>query len=289
MAGISPVAARLAAVGRRVLVLDGAVGTIVGGNPPDAVTLTDPDRVAALHARYLEAGADVLTTNTFQATSIAQQARGSALQTRTINIAAARLARSAVDAFAAPDPESRALVAGSIGPARGDRERVRAAYYEQADALIAGGVDLLLVETAVAAAQAADALTAIRDVSRTVPVVVSATIDRRGLLPSGETVTAFYGAVAEFAPAIVGLNCGVGVAGMRPALEELARAARCPVSCHPSAGLPGADGSYPEGPEAFAAAVGSLVGAGLAQIVGGCCGTGPAHTRALRNTLEVRS
>ena len=289
MANARGLAHRLAQLERRPLILDGAVGTALGGTNPDALTLTAPARVLALHTEYLDAGADLLTTNTFQATSLAQHAHALAGDAHQINTAAARLARAAADAFATRSGRSGALVAGAIGPVRGEPERVRDACRDQAEALIAGGVDLLLVETVVAATQAANTLAAIREVSRGIPIMVSATIDRNGRLPSGETVSAFHDAVAAFAPSSVGLNCGVGAAGMRGALEELALAARCPVSCHPSAGLPGADGRYPEGPEAFAATVASFIEAGLAQIVGGCCGTSAAYIRALRSKLEVRS
>ena len=315
MAAASPLPRLLALLARRVVRLDGAMGTMLGGANPDALVLTAPARVSRVHAAYLAAGADIVRTSTFRATSLAQQPYGLADRVRDLNTAAVRLARSAADAQAGGS--ERPFVAGVLGPIRGGTAEVLAAYREQAEALLAGGADLLLVETAVATSQALLALAALADVSRDIPVMVSATIDAAGRLPSGETVTAFHDAVhdavrdpahdaardavhasaagtgAAALPATgrgairgipllsVGLNCGVGARGMRHALEELAGVARRPVSCHPSAGLPDARGVYPEDAGLFAATLAQFAADGLVGIVGGCCGTTPAYISAL--------
>ncbi|HUD80896.1 MAG TPA: methionine synthase [Streptosporangiaceae bacterium] len=298
----------------RILILDGAWGTmlqtaglaprdyrgeIFGEHPhdvagdPDVLNLTRPDLVLDIHRRYLAAGADITTTNTFTATSIGQADYGLEGSVRDMNLAGARLARQAADEASAADG-SRRLVAGSVGPLnvtlslspRVDDpayrtvtfDRVRSAYAEQMSALAEGGADLLLVETIFDTLNAKAAIAAARDVAPQLPLWISVTIvDLSGRTLSGQTVEAFWTSIGHAQPLIVGVNCSLGAAELRPHVEELSRLAGTYVSSHPNAGLPNAFGGYDEQPHETAALLREFAEAGTVNIVGGCCGTTPAH------------
>ncbi len=293
----------------RILVLDGAWGTmlqtaglaardyrgeIFGEHPrdvagdPDALNLTRPDVVLDIHRQYLAAGADITTTNTFTATSIGQADYGLAASVRDMNLAGARLARQAADEAGGK------LVAGSVGPLnitlslspRVDDpsyrtvtfDQVHAAYAEQIGALAEGGVDLLLIETIFDTLNAKAAIAAARDVAPQLPLWISVTIvDLSGRTLSGQTVEAFWTSVEHAQPLIVGVNCSLGAAEMRPHVEELSRLAGTYVSSHPNAGLPNAFGGYDQQPHETAALLRGYADAGAVNVVGGCCGTTPAH------------
>ena len=308
------------ALAERILVLDGATGTMqqayglaeeafrgqrfAGHNAAlkgngDVLSLTRPDVVAAVHRAYLEAGADVVSTNTFSATSIAQAEYGLERAVRDMNLAAADLARQAADAFAA-DGRPR-WVAGVLGPTNrsasispdvadpGARnvyfEDLAAAYGEAAQALVDGGVDFIMIETVFDTLNAKAALFALDEVfaaSGRLPVMVSGTIvDASGRTLSGQTPEAFWTSIRHAEPLIVGLNCALGPAALRPHVEALAAVASTFVSVHPNAGLPNAFGGYDETAEEMAAIVGDFIDRGWVNLVGGCCGTTPEHIRAL--------
>ena len=298
------------ALDQRILVLDGAWGTILQGaglspadyrgelfrdhprdvtGDPDVLNLTRPDVVLDFHRQYLAAGADITTTNTFTATRIGQADYGLEAAVRDINLAGARLARQAAD-----EAGRAAYVAGSVGPLNVtlslsprvddpayrtvDFDRVYAAYAEQIGALADGGVDLLLIETIFDTLNAKAAIAAARDVAPHVPLWLSVTIvDLSGRTLSGQTVEAFWTSVQHAQPLIVGVNCSLGAAEMRPHVEELARLAGTYVSSHPNAGLPNAFGGYDQQPHETAALLRGFAEAGLVNIAGGCCGTTPEH------------
>ena len=332
----SPEHALRAAAQRRILVLDGGYGSILqqeglteddfhGEGPVwaehretalkgnfDLLGLTRPDVVAGVHRAYLEAGADILTTNSFSATSIAQTDYGTQGLVREINLAAARVAREVADEVGAATGRPR-WVAGSLGPTNRtaslspDVERpelrtvtytqLRDAYAEQAEALLEGGADLLMVETVFDTLNAKAALHAIADVQQArdragtppVPVMLSGTItDASGRTLSGQTPEAFA-VSTEHAPLLsVGLNCALGAEAMRPHLRELGSAATAGTltSVHPNAGLPNAFGGYDDTPEEMAQVLGEMAREGLLNIVGGCCGTTPEHIRAIADAVE---
>jgi 5-methyltetrahydrofolate--homocysteine methyltransferase len=276
----------------RIAVLDGAVGTMLTGVVNrDGLALSHPDRVARVHEAYLEAGADIVSTNTFRATSIAQAAHGLGARAYDLNVAAARLARGAADEWSRRSRGRPRLVAGIVGPARAPAEALRDAYSQQLRGLIDGGADLLLFETIVDTRAAGAAVAAIAtEFERrraSLPVMFSATTDRQGRLPSGETLEAFVEAVRDARPWSVGVNCSEGVRGMRSRIEELARSWDSWISCHPSAGLPDAAGVYGDRPEDLARVLEQLAQAGLVNIVGGCCGTTPEYTRAIHAAVET--
>ncbi|MDR0535820.1 MAG: homocysteine S-methyltransferase family protein [Puniceicoccales bacterium] len=279
----------------------------------DVLVLTQPDAVRETHRDYFEAGADITKTNTFSATRVAQAEYGLGDVAREINFEAARLA-----AAAAREAEEKALsagaprecwVAGDVGPTGrtlslsrdvddpGAREitfdELREAYREQAAALLEGGADLLLLETIFDTLNAKAALFAFDEEFAArgwrVPVIISGTLaDQSGRTLTGQTTEAFWNSVRHARPLAVGMNCAMGAAAMRPFIEELAAKADCLVSCHPNAGLPDplAPGGFPEGPEDTAMALREFSRAGLVNILGGCCGTTPAHIRAIRRATE---
>ena len=311
-----------AAAAERILVLDGAMGTLIqqyalseaefrgarfaghgrdlrGDN--DLLSLTRPDIISAIHAAYLDAGADVIETNTFNATAISQADYGLAGLAREMNVAAARLARAAADAAEARDGRPR-WVAGALGPtnrtasispdvadagARNVRfEELRAVYMEAAGGLIEGGADLLLVETIFDTLNAKAAIFALEEVFETtglrLPVMLSGTIvDLSGRTLSGQTPEAFWYSVRHARPWSIGLNCALGAAALRPFVAELGRVADVRVTAYPNAGLPNELGGYDEAPDQTAGVLAGFARDGLVNLVGGCCGTTPAHVRAV--------
>jgi 5-methyltetrahydrofolate--homocysteine methyltransferase len=304
---------------RRVAVLDGAWGTMlqsanltpadyrddrlrnhprdVTGNP-DLLNLTRPDLILDIHRRYLAAGADITTTNTFTATRISQADYGLEALVPELNRRGARLAREAAD------EAGGRFVAGSVGPLnvtlsfspRVDDpayravsfDEVRSAYAEQIRWLAEGGVDLLLIETIFDTLNAKAAIAAARDVAPDLPLWISvAVIDRSGRTLSGQTVEAFWRSVEHARPLIVGLNCGaLDAAEMRPYIAELSRLAGTYTAAHPNAGLPNAFGGYDQTPAETAALVTEFVTAGLVNVVGGCCGTTPAHISGIASSVR---
>src|SRR5688500_2687781 len=218
----------------------------------DELVLSHPDRVARVHEAYLEAGADIISTNTFRATSIAQAVHGLGTRAYDLNVTAARLARGAADEWSRRSPERPRFVAGIVGPARAPTEALRDAYSQQVRGLIDGGADLLLFETIVDTRTARAAIAAIANEferrGASLPVMFSATTNQQGRLPSGETLEAFVAAVHDAQPLSVGVNCSEGVREMLPQIEELARYWDSWISCHPSAGLPDAAGLYGDRP-----------------------------------------
>jgi 5-methyltetrahydrofolate--homocysteine methyltransferase len=300
-------------LGQRILVLDGAWGTALQAagltardyrgdrfcdhprdltGDPDLLNLTRPDVILGLHRRYTAAGADIVTTNTFTATRIGQADYGLEAVVAEMNLQGARLARQAAD------EAGGRLVAGSVGPLnvtlslspRVDDpafrtvsfDQVRDAYAEQIGALADGGVDLLLIETIFDTLNAKAAIAAAREVAPQLPLWISVTIvDLSGRTLSGQTVEAFWTSVEHADPLVVGVNCSLGAKEIRPHVEELARLAHVYTSCHPNAGLPNAFGGYDEQPADTSRLLRGFAEAGLVNIVGGCCGTGPAHTEQI--------
>ena len=284
---------------QRILILDGAMGTMIGekmgkvGNS-DELNLTHPDVIAGIHRQYLEVGADIITTNTFSAQRISQADYHMEEQARQMALAGARIARQCADEFASPDKPR--FVAGSIGPTNKtcsmspdvsnpalrelDYDTLYDAYYEEADALIEGGVDALLIETVfdtLNAKVAIDAsLHAMQRRGREVPLMVSMTVsDLAGRTLSGQTLDAFLASMSPYPLFSVGLNCSFGATQMIPYLRQLARKAPYYISAYPNAGLPNALGLYDETPESMAPKMGEMVDEGLVNIIGGCCGTTP--------------
>ena len=284
---------------QRILILDGAMGTMIGekmgkvGNS-DELNLTHPDVIAGIHRQYLEVGADIITTNTFSAQRISQADYHMEEQARQMALAGARIARQCADEFASPDKPR--FVAGSIGPTNKtcsmspdvsnpalrelDYDTLFDAYYEEADALIEGGVDALLIETVfdtLNAKAAIDAsLHAMQRRGREVPLMVSMTVsDLAGRTLSGQTLDAFLASMSPYPLFSVGLNCSFGATQMIPYLRQLARKAPYYISAYPNAGLPNALGLYDETPESMAPKMGEMVDEGLVNIIGGCCGTTP--------------
>jgi len=309
---------------QRLVILDGAMGTMIQrlgltqeqyrgerfrDHPRDVkgnnelLNLTQPKLIADIHAAYLASGVDLIETNTFGATTIAQEDYDMAPLAREMNLAAARLARAACDQYSTP--RQPRYVAGALGPtprtasispdvndpgARNiDFEQLRAAYLEQALALIEGGADLLLVETIFDTLNAKAALFAIDQAfeqsGERLPLIISGTVtDASGRLLSGQTVTAFWYSVRHAAPLAIGLNCALGAALMRPYVEELAKAAPDTfISCYPNAGLPNpmSETGFDETPEVTSRLLRDLASEGLLNIIGGCCGTTPGHIGAI--------
>ncbi|MEV7007790.1 methionine synthase [Streptosporangium sp. NPDC051022] len=295
---------------RRVVVLDGAWGSLLQGasltpadyrgdrfgdhpwdvtGDPDLLNLTRPDLVLDVHRRYLAAGADITTTNTFTATSVGQADYGLQAYVREMNLRGAQLARQAAD------EAGGRFVAGSVGPLNVTLslspkvedpsyravsfDEVREAYAEQIEGLAAGGVDLLLIETIFDTLNAKAAIAAAREVAPDLPLWISVTIvDLSGRTLSGQTVQAFWSSIEHADPLVVGVNCSLGAEEMRPHLAELSRLADTYTACHPNAGLPNAFGGYDQTPEETAHLLGEFAASGMANIVGGCCGTTPEHT-----------
>ena len=311
----------------KILVLDGAMGTMIqafeldenkfrgkrfqdhplplrGNN--DLLTLTQPGIIAGIHRDFLEAGADLVETNTFNATSISQADYGTERLVRELNFEAARLAKEQADIFTASDPDKPRFVVGSLGPTnrtaslspdvnRPDYrnvtfEELRQSYAEAVTGLVEGGSDLLMVETIFDTLNCKAALVAIDDVFTNfgfrLPVMISGTItDASGRTLSGQTVAAFWHSVRHAKPACIGLNCALGATELRPWLLELSKVAECPVSVHPNAGLPNELGEYDDTPEQMASVLAEFAADGLINLAGGCCGTRPEHIRAITAAL----
>ncbi|MBN2615815.1 MAG: methionine synthase [Bacteroidales bacterium] len=319
---------------KRVLVLDGAMGTMIqqyhlkeedyrgeqfkssakllqGNN--DLLNLTQPHIIQSIHKEYLDAGADIIETNTFNGTRISQSDYGLEEHVYEINKAAARIARSAADEFTAAHPDKPRFVAGAMGPTNktasmspevndpGYRnvtfDQLAENYYEQASALLEGGADILLVETIFDTLNAKAALFAINRIAEErkqeglpipkIPVMVSGTItDASGRTLSGQTLEAFFTSVKHIDLLSVGLNCSLGAEQIRPYLEELSRIAPYPVSVYPNAGLPNQFGEYDESPHKMGGHIKDFLDHRFANIVGGCCGTTPDHIREIARLAE---
>src|SRR6478752_5860315 len=258
---------------------------------PDLLNLTRPEIVRDIHRSYFEAGADIATTNTFTATRIGQTDYGLQDVAAEMSLEGARLAREVADEFGG-------LVAGSVGPLNvalslsprvddpayrsATFDEVAQAYAEQINALQEGGVDLLLIETVFDTLNAKAAIVAAQEAAPELPLWLSFTaVDKSGRNLSGQTVEAFWVSVEHAQPLVVGVNCSLGAADMRPFVEDLSKHATTWVSCYPNAGLPNEFGGYDEQPHDTSGVLGQFARDGLVNIVGGCCGTTPEHIRAI--------
>ncbi len=314
---------------RRILVLDGAMGTLIQQARPveedfrgerfkdhpsplkgnnDLLSITRPDIIRGIHEQYLEAGSDLIETNTFSATRIAQADYGLQAEAYAINVAAARVAREAADAWTARTPGKPRFVAGALGPTNASLnmspdvndpgfravtfEQMASAYAEQIRGLMDGGVDILLVETIFDTLNAKAAIYALCEVfeerGQSLPVMISGTIvDQSGRTLSGQTTEAFWISVAHTPNLLsIGLNCALGSPQMRPYIETLAAIAPVRTSLYPNAGLPNEFGGYDETPAFMGRQVAEYAQAGFLNIVGGCCGTTPAHIAAMAKAVE---
>jgi 5-methyltetrahydrofolate--homocysteine methyltransferase len=320
------------ALASRILVIDGAMGTMIqrykleeedyrgdrfkdwsldvkGNN--DLLSITRPDIIKEIHKQYLEAGADIIETNTFSSTAIAQADYQMQSLAYELNVASAKIARQAIDEFTAnrqPPTANQKFVAGAIGPMNktlslspdvnnpGFRavtfDEVSDAYYEQVSGLVDGGADLLLIETIFDTLNAKAAIFAIKKYFRdtkkpALPIMISGTItDASGRTLSGQTLEAFYTSIAHARPLSVGLNCALGAAEMRQHIAELSKIASCYVSAYPNAGLPNSMGAYEEEPEETAHFLEDWAREGYVNIVGGCCGTTPDHIRHIAENVK---
>ena len=332
---------------KRILVIDGAMGTMIqrhrlseadyrgerfkdwhcdvkGNN--DLLSITQPQIITGIHKEYLEAGADIIETNTFSSTSIAQADYDMQSLAYELNVAAAKCARQAINEFLAnrqPTTNNQKFIAGAIGPLNktlslspdvnnpGFRavtfDEVVNAYYEQIKGLVDGGVDVLLIETIFDTLNAKAAIFAIKKYFRDhkesskaspptgggglegaeLPIMISGTItDASGRTLSGQTLEAFYTSIMHARPLSVGLNCALGAKDMRQHIEELSQIASCYVSAYPNAGLPNAMGEYDEQPEETAHFLEDWAKEGFVNIVGGCCGTTPDHIRHIAEQVK---
>ena len=315
----------------RILIIDGAMGTMIqryklseadyrgerfkdwssdikGNN--DLLCLTQPQIIKAIHKEYLEAGADIIETNTFNAQRVSLADYNMQSLAYEINFAAAKIARQSIEEWRAQSPARAGLgwAAGAIGPMNKtlslspdvNNPGYRAltfddaveAYYEQVKGLVEGGVDLLLIETIFDTLNAKAAIFAIkkyfRDVKKeSLPIMISGTItDASGRTLSGQTLEAFYNSVVHAKPLSIGLNCALGAKEMRTHIEELAQLASCYVSAYPNAGLPNVMGEYDEQPEDTACFIEDWAKEGFVNIVGGCCGTTPDHIKAIAQHVK---
>lgn len=295
---------------RKILILDGAMGTMLqqaelssadfGGEEYEGcnelLNLMRPDLIRSIHEKYLAAGADIVETNTFGATTIVLAEYGIADRDHEINTEAARLARLAADRYSTP--EHPRFVAGSMGPTTKSLsltggvtfDELVLAYKRQAQALIEGGVDALLLETAQdtlnVKAAGVGINQAFAESGREVPIMISGTIEPMGTTLAGQNIEALYVSVEHLHPLSVGLNCATGPEFMRDHIRSLSRLAQSGVSCYPNAGLPDEDGHYHESPQALAQKMAGFAEQGWLNIAGGCCGTTPEHVRALAEALQ---
>lgn len=313
----------------RILIIDGAMGTMIqrhkleeadyrgerfanwhkdvkGNN--DLLSITQPDIIIGIHKKYLDAGADIIETNTFSSTTIAQADYDMQELAYELNVASAKCARIAADEYTAQNPAKPRFVAGAIGPLNktlslspdvnnpGYRavtfDEVVIAYEEQIRGLVDGGADILLVETIFDTLNAKAAIYAIKDFFRKnnlpeLPIMISGTItDASGRTLSGQTLEAFYISVVHANPLSIGLNCALGASEMRPHIEELSSIAKCFTSAYPNAGLPNAFGEYDEQPHETAHIIEEWAKEGFVNIVGGCCGTTPGHIRHIAEEVS---
>ncbi|MEG3768433.1 homocysteine S-methyltransferase family protein [Alteromonas sp. 14N.309.X.WAT.G.H12] len=312
---------------KRILILDGAMGTeiqnhkleeadyrgepfadwhcdVKGNN--DLLVLTQPELIYNIHCDYLAAGADIIETNTFNATTIAMADYDMESQSKEINLAAARLARKACDEFTAKTPDKPRFVAGVLGPTNRTAsispdvndpakrnvtfDELVEAYMESTEALLAGGADIILIETIFDTLNAKAAIFAVETVfdnmGSRVPVMISGTItDASGRTLSGQTAEAFYYSMRHASPMSVGLNCALGPDLLRQYVDEVSNVAECLVSAHPNAGLPNEFGEYDMGAEEMSTHIKEWAEAGLVNIVGGCCGSTPEHIRTLAESV----
>jgi len=315
----------------RILILDGAMGTMIqryqlteeqfrgerfkatdklqkGNN--DLLAITQPEIIEQIHREYLEAGADIIETNTFNATSISMQDYGMQSVVHEINSNAAKIARKVADEFSMKTPEKPRFVAGSIGPTNKTTsigpsvedpmyrdvtfDDLRQTYEEQIDGLMEGGVDLLLIETIFDTLNAKAALFAAQNIfqkrGKELPIMVSVTLsDKAGRTLSGQTIGGFLTSISHANLLSVGINCSFGASEMKPHLRDLKRISPFFVSAHPNAGLPNQLGDYDESPEKMSAQIKEFVDEGLVNIVGGCCGTTPAHVAQLSELVKNAS
>ncbi|MBC7592808.1 MAG: methionine synthase [Kineosporiaceae bacterium] len=319
------------ALGNRILILDGAMGTMIqrhkfteahyrgerfkdwpsdvqGNN--DLLTLTQPEVISGIHREYLEAGADLIETNTFNAQVISLADYGMEELAYELNFESARLARAACDEMTQETPDKPRYVVGALGPTNrtasispdvndpGKRnvsfDQLVEAYHLQASGLVDGGADVLMIETIFDTLNAKAAIFAVETLfeerERRWPVVISGTItDASGRTLSGQVTEAFWNSVRHAQPLLVGLNCALGAKEMRPYVAELSRIADCFISCYPNAGLPNAFGEYDETPDQTAAIVGEFAESGLVNLLGGCCGTTPEHISAIVSSVKGSS
>ncbi|MFT5163502.1 MAG: 5-methyltetrahydrofolate--homocysteine methyltransferase [Alteromonadaceae bacterium] len=313
---------------KHILVLDGAMGTMIqsykfseqdyrgerfadwpsdvkGNN--DLLAITQPEAIKSIHCEYLDAGADLIETNTFNATTIAMADYGMEALSREINFVAAKLAREAADEFTAQNPDKPRFVAGVLGPTNRTCsispdvndpafrnvtfDELKDAYIESTLALIEGGADIILIETIFDTLNAKAAVFAVEqvfaDLKQRYPVMISGTItDASGRTLSGQTTEAFYNSLAHAKPISVGLNCALGPKELRQYVEELSRISDCAVSAHPNAGLPNAFGEYDLSPQEMEVHIREWAESGLLNIVGGCCGTTPEHIKAMADIVQ---
>ena len=320
------ISALKSALKQRIVVLDGAAGTFlqqfkldevgfrgerfadwpsdIRGNN-DILILSRPELIIQMHEAYLDAGADMIETNTFSSTTIAQSDYGMEALAFDLNVEGARLARRTADAAATP--ERPRWVAGAIGPTNRtasispdvndpgkrnvDFDTLKASYGEAARGLLQGGADTILIETIFDTLNAKAAIYAVRElfdeIGFEVPIMLSVTItDQSGRTLSGQTAEAFWNSVHHARPLSVGVNCALGPDLMRPYVAALSRIADCYISTYPNAGLPNAFGDYDETPESMTVHLGEWARSGLLNIVGGCCGTTPAHIKAFAEAVK---
>lgn len=312
----------------RIMIIDGAMGSMIqtyklqeedyrgerfkdwhldvkGNN--DMLVITQPHIIKEIHRAYLDAGADIIETNTFSAQAVALADYDMQAYAYEISMEAAKVARQAVEEYKKDNPGSEKFVAGAIGPMNktlslspdvnnpGYRsvtfDEVADAYYEHVKGLVDGGSDILLIETIFDTLNSKAAIYAIekyfRDTNQRLPVMISGTItDASGRTLSGQTLEAFYISVSHAEPLSIGLNCALGAEQMRPHVEELANIAACYVSCYPNAGLPNAMGEYDESPEMTASIISEWAAQGWINIVGGCCGATPLHIKAIADAMK---
>ncbi len=322
---------RIAALGKaaaqRILILDGAMGTMIqrhklveadyrgerfkdwpcdlkGNN--DLLVLTQPEIIRDIHKAYLDAGADIVETNTFNAQTVSMADYGMEALAFEINLAAAKLAREAADKYTALTPQKPRFVAGAIGPTNRTAslspdvdnpsfrnitfDELAGAYSEQSRGLIEGGVDAILIETVFDTLNAKAAGFAVKEtfdaMDVELPLMISGTItDLSGRNLSGQTPEAFWYSLRHLRPFSIGMNCAFGASQLRPSVAQLAKAADTRLSVYANAGLPNAMGEYDETPESMAASMGAWAADGLLNIVGGCCGTTPAHIKAIAEAV----
>lgn len=312
----------------RIMIIDGAMGSMIqtyklqeadyrgerfknwhkdvkGNN--DMLVITQPHIVKEIHRAYLDAGADIIETNTFSAQAVALADYDMQEFAYEISYEAAKIAKEAVNEYMKDNPGTEKFVAGAVGPMNktlslspdvnnpGYRsvtfDEVADAYYEHIKGMVDGGADILLIETIFDTLNAKAAIYAVekyfRDTNKRMPVMISGTItDASGRTLSGQTLEAFYISVSHANPISIGLNCALGAEQMRPYIEELSDIASCYVSCYPNAGLPNAMGEYDESPVITAAIVSEFAKEGWLNIVGGCCGTTPPHIKAIAEAVK---